>query len=76
MQIRISVKIVCKGLIDNKPTSLQVLARRGIGDKPLPELMLTHFPDVYIYGTRGDELKHGYVITSDDVTAWVGFLPL
>ena len=39
--IRISLKFVPKGPIDNKPALVQVMARRRTGNKPLPELMLT-----------------------------------
>ena len=46
--IRISLKIVPKGPIDNKPAVDQVMAWRRTGDKPLLELMLTHFTDTYM----------------------------
>ena len=50
--IRFSLKFVPKGPFDNKLAMVQVMAWRRTGDKPLPEPMLTHFPDAYI-GTRG-----------------------
>ena len=46
--IRISLKFVPKGPIDNKAALVQVMARRQTGDKPLPELMLTQFTDAYM----------------------------
>ena len=41
ISIRISLKFVSRGLIDNKPALVQVMAWRQTGDKPLPEPMLT-----------------------------------
>ena len=43
--IRISLKFVPRRPIDNKPVLVQVTACRRTGDKPLLELMLTHFTD-------------------------------
>ena len=45
---RISMKIVPRSPIDNKPALVQVMARRRTGDKPLPELILTQFTDTYM----------------------------
>ena len=39
--INILMKFVPKGLIDNNPALVQVMAWRWTGDKPLPEAMLT-----------------------------------
>ena len=46
--IKISLKFVSKGPIDNKPAFVQVMAWRRTGDKPLPEPMLTQFIDAYM----------------------------
>ena len=46
--IRISLKFVPRSAINNKPALVQVMAWRRTGDKPLPELMLTQFTDVYM----------------------------
>ena len=46
--IWISLKFVPRSLIDNKPALVQVMAWRRIGDKSLPELMLTQFTDTYM----------------------------
>ena len=43
--IRISLKFVSISQIDNTPASVQVMARRGTGDKPLSEPMLTRFTE-------------------------------
>ena len=43
--IRISLRFVSKGPIDIKPTLVQVMAWRRIGDKPLTELIQTQFTD-------------------------------
>ena len=40
------LKFVPEGLIDNKSALVQVMAWRQIGDKPLPEPMMTQFTDV------------------------------
>ena len=46
--IQISLKFVPNGLIDNKSTLVQGMAWRRIGDKPLPEPMMTQFTDSYM----------------------------
>ena len=43
--IKISLKFVPKGLIDNKSSLVQVMAWCCVGEKPLPELMMTQFTD-------------------------------
>ena len=47
ISIRISLKFVPVGHIDNKSALVQVMACRRIGDKPLPEPMQTQFTDAY-----------------------------
>ena len=46
--IRISLKFVPKGPINNKSVLVQVMARRQRGDKPLSEPTLTWFTDAYM----------------------------
>ena len=46
--IQISLKFVPRSLIDNKLALVQVMACRLLGAKPLPEPMLTQFPDAYM----------------------------
>ena len=46
--IRISLKFVPKGPIDNKWALVQVMAWRRIDDKPLPEPIPTQFTDAYM----------------------------
>ena len=48
----ILLKFVPKGLIDNKPVLVQVMAWRRTGDKPLSEPMLISSL-THIWGTRG-----------------------
>ena len=48
IQIQISLKFIPRSPIDNKPTLVQVMAWRRIGDWPLPELMMTQFTDAYM----------------------------
>ena len=49
ISIRISLKFVTKGPIDNKWALVQVMAWRRIGDTPLPESMLIRFTDAYMW---------------------------
>ena len=46
--IRIPLKFVPEGPINNNPALVQVMAWRRIGDKPLPEPMLSQFTDAYM----------------------------
>ena len=54
--VRISLKFVPKGPIDNNPVLVHIIAWPQIGAKPLPEPMLTWLTDTYT-GLGGDELK-------------------
>ena len=47
--IKISLKFVPKGPIENKSALVQVMAWRQTGDKPLPEPMPTQFTDAYMW---------------------------
>ena len=49
VSIRIALKFVRKGPIDNKPALLQVMAWCRPGDKPLPGPMMTEFIDAYMW---------------------------
>ena len=49
ISIKISLKFVPKSPINNIPALVQIMAWRCIGDKPLPEPMLTQFIDVYMH---------------------------
>ena len=46
--IKISLKFVPKGQIDNNPPLVQIIAWCRMGDKPLFEPMLTRFTDAYM----------------------------
>ena len=46
--IQISLKLVPRGTIDNKPTLVQVMVWRRTGDKPLPEPLMAQFTDAYM----------------------------
>ena len=48
VSIRILLKFVPKGLIDNKSVLVRVMAWRRTGDKPLPEPLLTQFTNAYM----------------------------
>ena len=45
--IKMSLKFVPKGPIDNNPALVQIMAWRWIDDKPLSEPMLTLYTDIY-----------------------------
>ena len=47
--IKISLKFVPKGQIDNKAALVQVMAWQRAGDKPLPEPMFIHSLDAYMW---------------------------
>ena len=49
IQIKMLLHIVPKGLIDNKPLLIQVMAWCRIGNNLLHESILTQFSDIYIY---------------------------
>ena len=46
--LKISLKIVAKGPIDNNLELVGIMAWRGIGDKPLSKPMLIRFSDAYM----------------------------
>ena len=46
--IKISLKFVPKGPIDNKSALVQVMAWRQTGAKPLPEAVMIQFTDAYM----------------------------
>ena len=48
IQIQISLKLVNRDPIDNKPVLVQVMVWRRAGDKPLPEPMMAQFTDAYM----------------------------
>ena len=43
--IQISLKLVPRSPLNNKPVLVHVMAWRGIGDKPSPEPMMVQFTD-------------------------------
>ena len=47
--IKILLKFVPKGPIDNNPALVWIIAWRQIGNKPLSEPMLTQFTDAYMW---------------------------
>ena len=48
ISIQISLKLIPKIPIDNKPALVQVMAWRRTGDKPWPEPMMIQFTDDYM----------------------------
>ena len=48
ISIRISLKFVPRGPINNSPALVQVIAWHWTGDETLPEAMLTQFTDAYL----------------------------
>ena len=55
--IRISLKFVAKGPIDNNPALVQIMAWHRIGKKSLFEPMLTWFIDAYMRHQGRWEMK-------------------
>ena len=53
ISIWISLKFVPEGAIHKKRALVQVMAWRGVGNKPLPEPVLIQFTDEYICVTKG-----------------------
>ena len=49
MPIQISLKFVSSSPIVNKQALVKVMAWRRIGDKPLPEPMMTQFTEAYMW---------------------------
>ena len=49
--IKIPLKFVPKGPVNNVPALLQIMFRQQPGDKPLNEAMVVRFP-MYIFVTR------------------------
>ena len=47
--IKISLKFVPKGPVNNIPALMQILARCWPGDKPLTEPMIVFLTDTYMY---------------------------
>ena len=56
--IKISLKFVPKGPINNIPALVQIMAWRRTGDKPLSEPMMTHFNDTYMRHSASMSFKH------------------
>ena len=48
VSIQILLKFVLEGTIDNNSASVQVMAGRRAGNKPLPEPMLSQVTDAYM----------------------------
>ena len=64
--IKISLKFVPKGLIDNDPALVQIMAWRRPGDKPLSEPMMVSLP-THICGTRPPQ----WVNLDEDLDKWL-----
>ena len=47
--VKISLKFVPKGLIDNKPALVQIMAWGLTGDKPLSEPVMAFLTDAYMH---------------------------
>ena len=48
ISIKISLKFVSKGLINNIPALVQIMAWRRPGDKPLSDLVMAYYTDAYM----------------------------
>ena len=67
--LKIRLKCVFKGPIDNKSALFQVMAWCRTVNKPLPEPMLTQFTDAYMRHSHsgGDEFKRGVCVKKSRV---------
>ena len=70
ISIKISLKFVSKGSIDNKPALVLVMAWHRTGDKPLPEAMLTQFTDAYMGHQGKISLGMSKITTIFQVKCW------
>ena len=64
ISIKISLKFVLEGLIDNIPALIQIMARHRPGDKPLSEAMMVRLP-THVYVTQPqwvNTCKHRFMI--------------
>ena len=63
--IKISLKFVPKGQINNIPASVQIMAWRRPGDKPLSEPMMVSLPtDIYVTRPQWDNKDHSDQVIS------------
>ena len=62
---KISLKYVLYGLMNNKPSLVQIMDCRQTGDKPLSEPMTVEFTDTYMHDSTSMSYAHGscFVIT-------------
>ena len=56
------MKFVSKGLINNIPALVQIMAWRRTGDKPLSEPMITQFNDAYMRHSASTIFKIAQVV--------------
>ena len=63
ISIKISLKFVPKGPINNIPALVQIMAWRRPGDKPLSEAMMVHLP-THIWVSRPQWVNLGFLICS------------
>ena len=61
--VKISLKFVSKGPIDNNTALVQIMAWGRIGNKPLSEPMMTQFTDIYA-ALGGDELNDNKMMST------------
>ena len=71
--IKISLKFVPKGPINNIPTLVQIMAWRRLGDKPLSESMMISLP-THICFSRPQWVKMDIVITRTNVLKSYGIV--
>ena len=64
--ILISLKLVPKSSIENKPALFLVMVWRRTGDKPLPEPMMDQFTDAYVQH-YGDELLRYFLLIVNEL---------
>ena len=64
--IQISLKLVPKGLIKNKPALVQVMVRHWTSDKPLSEAIMTLFIDKYMHHLAWPQWVNNVILIIDE----------
>ena len=67
ISIKISLKFVPKGPINNIPAFVPIMAWRRTGDKPLSEVMTAWFIDAYMHHLASMSLKHWHHILNHNI---------
>ena len=73
ISIKISLKFVPKGPINNIPALVQIMAWRRTGDKPLSEPMMAQFNDAYMRHSASMSEDVDYCISVEHIVVSTGW---